>query len=55
MSTLFVRYRNKGVLIAQVYVDDIIFGSTVDKNTQEFANVMKNEFEMSIVRELTFF
>ena len=54
-KTLFIRYRNKGVLVAQIYVDDIIFGSTVDKHTQEFANVMKNEFEMSMVGELTFF
>lgn len=54
-KTLFVRYKNQGVLIAQVYVDDIFFGSTIYKHTQEFADVMTCEFEMSMDGELNFF
>ena len=42
-------------MVAQVYVDDIVFGSTIEKHTQEFADVMTQEFEMSMVGELNFF
>ena len=41
--------------MAQVYVDDIIFGATINDQAIEFSEEMKNEFEMSMVGELTFF
>ena len=41
--------------MAQVYVDDIVFGATIDDRVIEFSEEMKKEFEMSMVRELTFF
>ena len=34
--TLFVKRDEKSFLVAQVYVDDIVFGSTIDHLTQEF-------------------
>ena len=34
--TLFVQRDEKYLVVAQVYVDDIVFGSTIDVLTQEF-------------------
>jgi hypothetical protein len=39
----------------QVYVDDIIFGSTNSVFVEEFSSLMGNEFEMSMMEELIFF
>ena len=44
-----------GVIIAQIYVNDIVFGSTSPSKVQEFVNPMREEFEMRIVGELNFF
>ncbi|GJW15745.1 retrovirus-related pol polyprotein from transposon TNT 1-94 [Tanacetum coccineum] len=38
-----------------VYIDDIIFGSTNPRYTQLFADLIKSRFEMSMMREMTFF
>ena len=54
-QTLFVKRDKKSLLVAQVYVDDIVFGSTIDHLTQEFSEEMKKEFEMSMVGELNYF
>ena len=35
-STLFVKQDEKSLLVAQVYVDDIVFGSSIDSLAQEF-------------------
>ncbi|GJW68992.1 retrovirus-related pol polyprotein from transposon TNT 1-94 [Tanacetum coccineum] len=43
------------ILLVQVYVDDIIFGSTNPYFSKRFANLMKNNFEMSMMGELKFF
>ena len=43
------------MLIVQIYVDDIIFGTTNEKLCQEFAKCMTREFEMSMMGELKFF
>ncbi|GJZ20451.1 retrovirus-related pol polyprotein from transposon TNT 1-94 [Tanacetum coccineum] len=43
------------ILLIQVYVDDIIFGSTNPNFSKRFANLMKNNFEMSMMGELKFF
>ncbi|GJU24867.1 putative ribonuclease H-like domain-containing protein [Tanacetum coccineum] len=53
--TLFIRHFNGDILIVQVYVDDIIFGSTHPRYTQLFSDLMKSRFEMSMMREMTFF
>ncbi|CAL8149463.1 unnamed protein product [Prunus armeniaca] len=45
----------KDVLIAQVYVDDIVVGSTSDLHVQDFIHVMTSEFEMSLVGKLNYF
>jgi len=43
------------LLIIVVYVDDIIFGSNEESMSQNFAYVMKQEFEISLLGELTYF
>ena len=53
--TLFVKRDEKSLLVAQVYVDDIVFGSIIDHLAQEFSTEMKREFEMSMVGELNYF
>ena len=39
----------------QIYVDDIIFGSTNQEFYKEFGKMMANEFEMSMIGELSYF
>ncbi|GJT68526.1 putative ribonuclease H-like domain-containing protein [Tanacetum coccineum] len=54
-KTLFIR-RDKGdILLVQVYVDDIIFGSTKKSLCIEFEKMMHKKFQMSSMGELTFF
>ena len=54
-STLFIKNLNSDILIVQIYVDDIIFGSTNDSLCKEFAKAMQEEFEMSLMGELNYF
>nr|GEW42943.1 retrovirus-related Pol polyprotein from transposon TNT 1-94 [Tanacetum cinerariifolium] len=54
-STLFIRRFQEDILVVQVYVDDIIFGSTHPRYTQLFSDLMKSHFEMSMMGEMTFF
>nr|GFA38019.1 copia protein [Tanacetum cinerariifolium] len=53
--TLFIRRFHDDILVVQVYVDDIIFGSTHPRYTHLFSNLMKSRFEMSMMGEMTFF
>jgi hypothetical protein len=41
--------------VLQIYVDDIIFGSTNQDFCDEFGKMMANEFEMSMIGELSYF
>ena len=54
-KTLFIKSFKSGITIAQIYVDDIVFGSTANDKLTEFVEQMKNEFEMSMVGELNYF
>ncbi|GJX25951.1 retrovirus-related pol polyprotein from transposon TNT 1-94, partial [Tanacetum coccineum] len=54
-STLFTRRYEGDILLVQVYVDDIIFGSINPDFSKRFAKLMKNNFEMSMMGELKFF
>ncbi|GJV58807.1 putative ribonuclease H-like domain-containing protein [Tanacetum coccineum] len=54
-KTLFIK-RDKGdILLVQVYVDDIIFGSTKKSLCTDFEKIMHKKFQMSSMGELTFF
>ncbi|WP_274923133.1 reverse transcriptase domain-containing protein, partial [Streptomyces clavifer] len=54
-KTLFIKKVDKDILIAQIYVDDIVFGSTSDHLAQGFSQLMSSTFEMSLVGPLQFF
>ncbi|XP_059446488.1 uncharacterized mitochondrial protein AtMg00810-like [Corylus avellana] len=53
--TLFIRKTGKDILIAQIYVDNIVFGAIVDSHSHTFAEEMKKIFEMSMIGELSYF
>jgi len=54
-TTLFTKLVDSNILIVQIYVDNIIFGSTNEKLCKDFESYMKNEFEMSMMSELNYF
>jgi hypothetical protein len=54
-STLFIQRNGKDIFICQIYVDDIIFGSTNDKFCEEFSRIVTKIFGMSMMGELKFF
>ncbi|GKB53916.1 putative ribonuclease H-like domain-containing protein, partial [Tanacetum coccineum] len=54
-KTLFIKKDKHDIILVQVYVDDIIFGSTKRSWCDEFENLMKSRFQMSSMGELTFF
>ncbi|GJU43182.1 putative ribonuclease H-like domain-containing protein [Tanacetum coccineum] len=54
-KTLFIKRDRKDIMLVQVYVDDIIFGSTKTSMVKEFEELMQKEFTMSSMGELTFF
>ncbi|GKD19055.1 retrovirus-related pol polyprotein from transposon TNT 1-94 [Tanacetum coccineum] len=54
-NTLFTKKRSLKLIIVQIYVDDIIFGSTCQDMCDEFAKIMHDEFEMSMMGELNLF
>jgi hypothetical protein len=53
--TLFTKTCNGDLFVCQIYVDDIIFGSTNQKSCEEFSRVMMQKFEMSMMGELNYF
>jgi hypothetical protein len=54
-TTSFTKKIDDDLLICQIYVDDIIFGSTNQDFCDEFGDMMSREFEMSMIAELSFF
>ncbi|GJZ61409.1 retrovirus-related pol polyprotein from transposon TNT 1-94 [Tanacetum coccineum] len=54
-NTLFTKKKSSNLIIVQIYVDDIIFGSTCQDMCDKFAKIMHDEFEMSMMGELNFF
>nr|GEW72290.1 retrovirus-related Pol polyprotein from transposon TNT 1-94 [Tanacetum cinerariifolium] len=53
--TLFTIRYGEDILLVQIYVDDIIFGSTSPKYTKRFEKLMHNRFEMSLMGEINIF
>nr|GEY82773.1 retrovirus-related Pol polyprotein from transposon TNT 1-94 [Tanacetum cinerariifolium] len=53
--TLFIIKHGEDILLVQIYVDDIIFGSTNPKLSKQFEKLMHSKFEMSMMGELKFF
>ncbi|GJX44151.1 retrovirus-related pol polyprotein from transposon TNT 1-94 [Tanacetum coccineum] len=54
-NALFTKKKSSNLIIFQIYVDDIIFDSTCQDMCDEFAKIMHDEFEMSMMGELNFF
>ena len=54
-TTLFTKKIGKDLFMLQIYVYDIIFGSTNQDFCEEFWKMMANEFEMSMIGELSYF
>nr|GFA97139.1 retrovirus-related Pol polyprotein from transposon TNT 1-94 [Tanacetum cinerariifolium] len=53
--TLFITKHKGDILLVQIYVYDIIFGSTNPNLSKRFEKLMHNKFEMSMMVELKFF
>ncbi|WVZ84651.1 hypothetical protein U9M48_031658 [Paspalum notatum var. saurae] len=54
-TILFTKSIGQALFVCQIYVDDIIFGSTNASFCEEFGEMMSKEFEMSMIGELSFF
>ncbi|GKD97498.1 putative ribonuclease H-like domain-containing protein [Tanacetum coccineum] len=54
-KALFIKKDKGDILLVQVYVDEIIFGSTKKTLCVEFEQMMHKRFQMSSIGELTFF
>nr|GFB39715.1 hypothetical protein [Tanacetum cinerariifolium] len=54
-TTRFIKKKGKHIMLIQIYVDDIIFGSTNPKYCTKFSDLMGKRFEMRIIGEMKFF
>jgi hypothetical protein len=54
-KTIFTLKHGNDFLLVQIYVDDIIFGASSHALVSSFQEMIENEFQMSMMRELTFF
>jgi len=52
---LFIKKKREDIILVQVYVDDIIFGSINAEMCEAFVDAMKSEFEMSMLGEMNCF
>jgi hypothetical protein len=53
--TLYTKTIANYLFVCQIYVDDIIFGSTNKSTCEEFSRIMIQKFEMSMMGELKYF
>jgi hypothetical protein len=53
--TLFTKIVANDFFVCQIYVDDIIFGSTNKSTCEEFSRIMIQKFKMSMMGELRYF
>nr|GFA15937.1 putative ribonuclease H-like domain-containing protein [Tanacetum cinerariifolium] len=54
-KTLFIKRHKDDILLVQVYVDDIIFGSPKKELSNEFEKLMHDKFQISSMGKLSFF
>nr|GEU50277.1 retrovirus-related Pol polyprotein from transposon TNT 1-94 [Tanacetum cinerariifolium] len=54
-TTLYIKKKGKHIMLIQIYVDDIISGSTNLKFCTMFSDLMVKRFEMSMMGEMKFF
>ncbi|KAA0060219.1 putative mitochondrial protein [Cucumis melo var. makuwa] len=53
-KTLFINITDNDLIVAQIYIDDIIFGGFPKELVDNFIDIMKSEFKMSIVDVVLF-
>ena len=53
--TLFTKAYDDELFVCQIYVDDTIFGCTNQHYSDEFADMMSEEYQISMMGELKFF
>ena len=53
--TLFTKSYDGELFVCQIYVDDIVFGCTDQRYSDEFSYMMSEEYQMSMMGELKFF
>ena len=54
-NNIYIKVNQNNLLIIEVYVDEIIFGSIDHRMSQKFAKDMHNEFKISLLGELSYF
>nr|GEX15506.1 hypothetical protein [Tanacetum cinerariifolium] len=54
-ATLFIKKKGKHIMLIQIYVDEIIFGSTNPKYRAKFSDLMVKRFEMTMMGEMKCF
>jgi hypothetical protein len=54
-TTLFTKKLGNELFVLQIYVNDIIFGSTNQDFYEKFGKMMASEFEISMIREHSYF
>lgn len=54
-NNLYIKSDHNNIIMLEVHVDDIVFGSDDGKLIQGFAYNMQLEFELSMLGELTLF
>jgi len=53
-NNLYIKIEGEDQLIIVVYMDDIIFGGSKNDMCNDFSKEMQNEFEMSVLDEISF-
>ncbi|GJR76842.1 copia protein [Tanacetum coccineum] len=48
-NTLFTKKKDSHIIIVQIYMDDVIFGSTCQDLYDDFSKIMHDEFEMRMI------
>ncbi|KAJ9548098.1 hypothetical protein OSB04_020641 [Centaurea solstitialis] len=54
-NTLFIKREGEHIMLVQIYVDDIIFGSTCPDFCETFSKLMMTRYELPMMGELKFF
>jgi len=54
-NNLYIKIEDQNIIFVVLYVDDMIFGSKLTTLRKNFAIKMQEEFEMSMLGELSFF
>nr|GEZ60536.1 retrovirus-related Pol polyprotein from transposon TNT 1-94 [Tanacetum cinerariifolium] len=54
-NIFFTKKKSSNLIIVQIYIENIIFGSTCQEMCDDFSKIMHDEFEMSMMGELNFF